>query len=110
MALNVCDSGVLGTLFKHLHNDSQIDTFLAAYESIRRERIKTVLQIEMMNVHLMTMPAGEEKDIRDETLRARRDAGVDVFAPESNSKAINHWEVTIPLRYACGSWILTALH
>ncbi|KAI0700907.1 hypothetical protein BC835DRAFT_1325529 [Cytidiella melzeri] len=83
-ALNVCDAGALGALFMKLHTNEQIDSFLKAFESLRRPRTKKVLQIEMLNIYYLALPPGEFKDARDNGLRTRGAAGKDMFSAMSS--------------------------
>ncbi|KAI0093314.1 hypothetical protein BDY19DRAFT_903077 [Irpex rosettiformis] len=91
-AMNVGDAGMLGVLFSHLHFDSQIDTFLTAFETLRRDRTKKVLPIELTNVYHIIMPDGEQRQRRDAALRERRDAGLDVFTGSDDDLAVTLWE------------------
>lgn len=98
-AASVSDAAALGELFRHLHSDSQIDSFISAYESIRRDRVKSVIQVELANVFVITLPAGEQKDRRDAAMRANHEAGLDVFAGDhdlDDSEVAAHWEVSFP--------------
>ena len=93
-AMNVGDAGMLGTLFSHLHVDSQIDAFLTAFETLRRDRIRKVLPIEFMNVYHVMLPDGKQRQRRDAALRERRDAGLDAFTGSNDDLAAAMWEVS----------------
>lgn len=91
--MNIGDAGALGTLFSHLHSDSQIDTFLTAFETLRRDRVKKVLPIELMNTYHIVMPDEELRQQRNAAFRERRDAGLDAFSGEKDDFAVALWEV-----------------
>ncbi|KAI0812477.1 hypothetical protein BC629DRAFT_1589237 [Irpex lacteus] len=91
-AMNIGDAGALGTLFSHLHSDSQIDTFLTAFETLRRDRVKKVLPIELMNTYHIVMPDEELREQRNAAFRERRDAGLDAFSGEKDDFAVALWE------------------
>lgn len=91
-AASVCDAASLGELFRHLHSDGQIDSFLLAYENIRRDRVKLLLQVDIASPLVISMPEGEQKTQRDMGMKEKYAAGLDAFAADESDVAA-HWEV-----------------
>ena len=86
------DAAVLGKLFSHLSNKSQIESFLWAFQDLRQTRAYSCRAGEMANIMLQTLPDGEEQRARDELLTARRDAGKHVFDADGSEEANASWE------------------
>ena len=42
VSMSVCDAGVLGGLFRHLHTGAQVASFVRAFEGLRRERARAM--------------------------------------------------------------------
>ena len=66
------DAVVFGQLFSHLSSEDQILPFLNAYEEIRKERTESVLEREISNTEMVTLPPGPAKDARDASFRQAR--------------------------------------
>ena len=66
------DAVVFGQLFSHLSSEDQILPFLNAYEEIRKERTESVLEREISNTEMVTLPPGPAKDARDASCRQAR--------------------------------------
>ena len=66
------DAVVFGQLFSHLSSEDQILPFLNAYEEIRKERTESVLEREISNTEMVTLPPGSAKDARDASCRQAR--------------------------------------
>ncbi|KAI0344632.1 FAD/NAD(P)-binding domain-containing protein [Trametopsis cervina] len=92
-AMNAGDAAFLGMLFANLTKEDQIDSFLAAYESSRRDRVKLVRHIELANLYQLAMPAGVEKDMRDTALKEKVAAGLDAFAQGGGDLAAQQWDL-----------------
>ncbi|THG98776.1 hypothetical protein EW026_g3455 [Hermanssonia centrifuga] len=92
VAVCIADAAALGEFFRHLHNDSQIKSFLLAFEEIRKERIQNVLKSEVMNLTGMTLPDGEFQQMRDTSFRQNYDLGLDAFDGEDKA-ARARWEM-----------------
>ncbi len=67
------DAVVFGQLFRHLSSEDQIPRFLNAYEELRQERTAQVLEREISNTEMVTMPPGPERDARDASFKQTRD-------------------------------------
>lgn len=85
------DGAVLAKLFSHLRSEDQIPSFLYAFQELRQPRLSYVRASETGNLFFMTMPAGEQTDIRDEEFRAKQRAGINVLDPWEGGGA-KAWE------------------
>ncbi|KAI0773342.1 FAD/NAD(P)-binding domain-containing protein [Irpex lacteus] len=72
-AMALEDAVVFGQLFRHLSSEDQIPRFLNAYEELRQERTAQVLEREISNTEMVTMPPGPERDARDASFKQTRD-------------------------------------
>ena len=92
IAVGVCDGAVLGELFKHLHEEEQIEQFLQAYENLRKGRMRDIMRAEAGNHAATTLPNGEYQAMRDKVIRLNHENGRDAFAGEDGDvQAV--WEV-----------------
>lgn len=64
------DAAVLGKLFSHLNDKSQIGHFLYAFEDIRQARCYTSFQDEVVLYRFFSMKPGPQQQARDEGLRS----------------------------------------
>ncbi|KAG6839518.1 hypothetical protein C0991_001916 [Blastosporella zonata] len=78
-AMTIEDAAVLARLFSHLQKEDQISSFLWAFQDLRQPRCDSVLAKEAGILFYMTMPQGEAQQQRDDTMRAKRDAGVGIL-------------------------------
>ncbi|KAG7448109.1 FAD/NAD(P)-binding domain-containing protein [Guyanagaster necrorhizus] len=87
------DGATLGRLFSHLHSSDQIPIFLEAFQDLRHSRCSFVMQREKELLSFLTLPPGEEQIMRDETMRAKRDAGLSVLsaADALNTEEAEWW-------------------
>ncbi|XP_006462114.1 hypothetical protein AGABI2DRAFT_206335 [Agaricus bisporus var. bisporus H97] len=68
-SLAVEDAAVLGGLMSRLSTSEQIPQFLEAFCDIRHERCKLVQSSELRNAMLVTLPPGEDRDLRNEGMK-----------------------------------------
>ncbi|TFK18772.1 FAD/NAD(P)-binding domain-containing protein [Coprinopsis marcescibilis] len=78
-AMTVEDGAVLAKLFSHLRTEDQIESFLYAFQDLRKPRCDGVLTKELGDVGFMTLPPGDYQEGRDASFRLKRDAGVGVL-------------------------------
>jgi salicylate hydroxylase len=70
VSLAVEDAAVLGTLMARLCTQDQIPQLTEAFQDIRQERCKRVIDSELNNAALVTLPPGDVRLIRDAAFRA----------------------------------------
>ena len=63
------DAAVLGKLFSHLNNKSQIGNFLYAFEDIRQSRCYSSFYDETVLYRFFSMRPGPQQQARDEGLK-----------------------------------------
>ncbi|ESK84839.1 hypothetical protein Moror_14964 [Moniliophthora roreri MCA 2997] len=111
-ALAIEDAAVLGKLFSHLHSEDQIDSFLWAFQDLRKGRCAFITRKEREIIQFLTAESGSLlQEERDKAMRAKRDAGVyalhslgdeieetqewldikEVFAYDAEDEADNWW-------------------
>lgn len=96
MSLGVCDAAALGHLFQHLHTRDQIETFLWAFEEIRQGRVSSIKEAEMNYLSTLTLPSGEMQELRDKSMRAKYDAGLNALDADNGGDDIaEQFEVQI---------------
>lgn len=64
-SLAVEDAAVLGSLMSHLNVREQIPQLLEAFRDVRHARCLQVHESEYRNAMLVTLPPGEDRDMRD---------------------------------------------
>lgn len=64
-SLAVEDAAVLGVLMSRLSTSEQIPQLLEAFHDVRHERCVQVHTTELRNAMLVTLPPGEDRDMRD---------------------------------------------
>ncbi|THH18746.1 hypothetical protein EW146_g2287 [Bondarzewia mesenterica] len=94
-AMAIEDAAVLGVLFSHLSDYSQIHPFLSAYESIRYPRTTSTQLSSRLNQRIYHYEDGPEQEARDASmreamLRALGKAGAEIV-PSDNSGNANQW-------------------
>jgi salicylate hydroxylase len=89
--LAVEDGAVLATLFSHLRTHDQISNFLWAFQELRQPRCDAVLAKENGVVYFMTMPPGELQEMRDDSMRAKRDAGLGILQASDEHEESPEW-------------------
>ncbi|KAF4597197.1 hypothetical protein EYR40_007648 [Pleurotus pulmonarius] len=90
-ALAIEDGAVLAKLFSHLRSEDQIGSFLWAFEELRQQRCSSVIMNECGIVQYMTLPPGEFQQGRDQTMRAKRDAGLNALQASDDSEETPEW-------------------
>ncbi|KAF5379818.1 hypothetical protein D9615_005791 [Tricholomella constricta] len=90
-ALTVEDAAVLAKLFSHLRTEDQIGSFLWAFQDLRQPRCNAVMAKEAGIMYYMTMPPGEQQQLRDETMRAKRDAGIGILQASDEAEESPEW-------------------
>lgn len=90
------DGAMLGRLFSHLRSSDQIPFFLEAFQDLRHSRCSFVMHREKDLLSFFTLPPGEEQIMRDESMRAKRDAGLSVLsAADALNIEENEWWLEI---------------
>jgi salicylate hydroxylase len=93
------DAAVLAKIFSHLRREDQISSFLYAFQDVRQERVAMMLRSETYNNIIMTLPQGEQQQLRDEGMRRLAAQGVNVMEIGEISEP---WEdVKITFSYDC---------
>ncbi|PFH46881.1 hypothetical protein AMATHDRAFT_82406 [Amanita thiersii Skay4041] len=72
-SLAVEDAVVLGVLMAQLRSRNQIPQLTAAFQDIRQDRCNQVIDSELNNAALVTLPPGEQRHARDAALRSSLD-------------------------------------
>ena len=90
-ALSVEDGAVLATLFSHLRTEDQIGNFLWAFQDLRQPRCDSVTAKENGILYYMTMPPGEHQEMRDNSMRAKRDAGLGILQASEEQEESPQW-------------------
>ena len=86
------DGAVLAKLFSHLRNEDQIAPFLHAFRDLRQERCEQARAKEFQEINYMSLPSGEFQEHRDQTMRAKRDAGSSVLDAVGDFELNPLWE------------------
>lgn len=96
------DGVVLAKLFSHLRKKDQIDSFLCAYQDLRQPRINSVYGREVGIIQYMTMPPCDFQQARDDTMRSKRDAGMNVLDAVGDMDESPEWaEIKEIFAYDC---------
>ncbi|KAF9026056.1 FAD/NAD(P)-binding domain-containing protein [Hymenopellis radicata] len=90
-ALTVEDGAVLAKLFSHLHSKDQIQSFLYAFQDLRQPRCASVYAKEACIVQYMVVPPGDFQQMRDDSMRAKRDAGVGILEAVGDLEESPEW-------------------
>ena len=85
------DASVLAKLFSHLLEESQIPSFLYAFEEIRRARTVKINNVDNQNIDFMTMPSGDMATMRDNAMAATFAAGRNALDAEEGDDASSQW-------------------
>jgi salicylate hydroxylase len=91
LALSVEDGAVLATLFAHLRTEDQIGNFLWAFQDLRQPRCDSVGVKENGVLYFMTMPSGEHQEERDNSMRLKRDAGINILQGSDEYEESPEW-------------------
>src|ERR1700742_2503263 len=67
--MNLEDGAVLGALYSHLRNLSQIPLLSQTYEDLRTERCKSALHLDLALLKMGSLPDGPSQKARDEMFR-----------------------------------------
>ena len=86
------DGAVLAKLFSHLRNEDQIGSFLYAFQDLRQERCERANAEQTEEMNYMSLPPGEFQQHRDQTMRAKRDAGGSVLDAAGDLELNPLWE------------------
>ncbi|KAL0945526.1 hypothetical protein HGRIS_001008 [Hohenbuehelia grisea] len=90
-AMTIEDGAVLAKLFSHLRSEDQISSFLYAFEELRQPRCTAVITKEVGIIHYMTMPPCEMQEFRDQSMRAKRDAGLNALQSTDDMAETQEW-------------------
>jgi len=86
------DGAVLAKLFSHIRTYDQIVSLLFAFQDLRQPHVQRVYRKEVeQDIGFMTLPPGEEAEGRNDWMRSRRDAGLDVLASDGDSEELSEW-------------------
>jgi salicylate hydroxylase len=90
--MSVEDGAVLARLilFTHLRTRDEIGKFLCAFQDIRQWRCAAVAEAGMHVIRYTCMLAGEEQELRDQRLRAKREAGM-IMGPGDGEEETEEW-------------------
>ncbi|KIP08302.1 hypothetical protein PHLGIDRAFT_104562 [Phlebiopsis gigantea 11061_1 CR5-6] len=91
VSTSVCDAGTLGELFRHLHSRAQVASFVRAFESLRRDPVRTMLAADLAHYTTVAMAPGAARDARDAAMREKYVAGVDALTGATDA-ATAVWE------------------
>lgn len=91
LAMGVEDGAVLAKLFSHLRTEDQIGSFLWAFQDIRQPRCDSISVQEQGILFFMTLSPGEHQEQRDNSMRAKRDAGIGVLQASSELEESPEW-------------------
>ena len=101
------DGAVLGNLFSHISEPSQIPYFLRAYEQLRLKRTAAIQSSSRLNQKIFHLEDGEEQRRRDQAMReamngeeakgnpnqwADRRKTKDLFGYDADEEAEKWWE------------------
>ncbi|KAJ7503289.1 hypothetical protein B0H11DRAFT_578784 [Mycena galericulata] len=90
-AMAVEDGAVLARLFSHLHSRDQIPQFLGAFQEIRQPRCAAATESETNIMYFTCMPDGEDQRARDQGMRAKLAAGVEVLQAGADEIETPEW-------------------
>ncbi|KAJ7765864.1 hypothetical protein DFH07DRAFT_810066 [Mycena maculata] len=91
-AMAVEDGAVLARLFSRLDSRDQIGQFLWAFQDIRQPRCAAATESETNIMYYTCMPAGEEQEARDQGMRAKLAAGVEVLQAGADQEETPEWQ------------------
>lgn len=90
-AMALEDGAVLAKLFSHLRTEDQIETLLYAFQDLRQPHCQKVSSKELHDINFMCMPPGEMQEGRDNVMRGKRDAGLNVLDASSDQEEQAEW-------------------
>lgn len=90
-ALGIEDAAVFAKLFSHLTSEDQIPMFLHAFQDLREDRCKRVLDSELDNLIIRMMPNSPEQQERDNIMRERQALGLGVLGA-GGGKLPDQWD------------------
>ncbi|KAJ7116698.1 hypothetical protein C8R44DRAFT_709019 [Mycena epipterygia] len=90
-AMAVEDGAVLARLFTHLGSRDQIKQFLWAFQEIRQPRCAAATESETNIMYYTCMPPGEDQEARNQGLRAKNAAGIQVLTAGGDQEETPEW-------------------
>ncbi|RXW19363.1 hypothetical protein EST38_g6500 [Candolleomyces aberdarensis] len=90
-AMALEDGAVLAKLFSHLRTEDQIETLLYAFQDLRQPHCQKVSSKELHDINFMCMPPGEMQEGRDNVMRGKRDAGLNVLDASGDQEEQAEW-------------------
>lgn len=94
-AMAIEDAAVLGNIFSHCSDRSQITPLLYAYQSLRYERATATQKSSSLNRYIFHHPDGPEQEARDRDMRAAMEDALRVARGEKSDVALagnaNQW-------------------
>ncbi|THH13127.1 hypothetical protein EW146_g7059 [Bondarzewia mesenterica] len=90
--MSVEDASVLAKLFSHLRSHDQIESFLYAFQDLRQARCSKNRVQDMANIYFMTLPEGEQTELRDATMREKHDRGLNVLDTDEDDGNSAQWD------------------
>ncbi|KAG1873092.1 hypothetical protein F4604DRAFT_1925582 [Suillus subluteus] len=94
-AMAIEDAAVLGNIFSHCSDRSQIPSLLYAYQSIRYDRATATQRSSSLNRHIFHKPDGPEQEERDRDMRAATEDALRVARGEQSTLVLagnaNQW-------------------
>ena len=90
------DASVLAKLLSHLRNETQIPSFLSAFQEIRQARCLEIIGMDGRNLREMTRADSETTRARDHAMQTLYRAGVPLYelkSPDDMHKLwVDNWE------------------
>ncbi|KAJ7505665.1 hypothetical protein B0H11DRAFT_355443 [Mycena galericulata] len=90
-AMAVEDGAVLARLFSQLRSRDQIPQILGAFQDIRQPRCAAATESETNIMYFTCMPEGEDQRARDQAMRAKLAAGVEVLQAGADEVETPEW-------------------
>ncbi|KAG2121796.1 hypothetical protein BD769DRAFT_1650035 [Suillus cothurnatus] len=95
LAMAIEDAAVLGNIFSHCSDRSQILPLLYAYQSLRYDRATATQTSSSLNRHIFHQPDGPEQEDRDRDMRAAMEDALRVVRGEQSTRVLagnaNQW-------------------
>jgi salicylate hydroxylase len=95
LAMAIEDGAVLGNIFSHCSDRSQILPLLYAYQSLRYDRATATQTSSSLNRHIFHKPDGPDQEERDREMRAAMEDALRVARGEKSTRVLagnaNQW-------------------
>ncbi|KAG1807966.1 FAD/NAD(P)-binding domain-containing protein [Suillus subaureus] len=95
LAMAIEDAAVLGNIFSHCSDRSDILPLLYAYQSIRYDRATATQKSSSLNRHILHKPDGPDQEARDRDMRVAMEEGLRIARGEPSTVMLagnaNQW-------------------